>query len=119
MEGVYVKIKCKVWLEKDGEVILGRGREDLLKAIEECGSLYGAAKKLNMSYRAAWGKIRITEQRLGVKLVSTQKGSKGMKLTSYALALIQVFHECEDDIDSYVEKKSHHFFLPQSFFDHQ
>jgi len=53
-----VKIKCKVWLEKDGEIILGRGREDLLKAIIVCGSLYKAAKKLDMSYRAAWGKIR-------------------------------------------------------------
>jgi len=52
-----VKIKCKVWLEKDGEIILGRGREDLLKAIIVCGSLYKAAKKLDMSYRAAWVKL--------------------------------------------------------------
>jgi len=114
-----VKIKCKVWLEKDGEIILGRGREDLLKAIIVCGSLYKAAKKLDMSYRAAWGKIRSSEQRLGIKLVETNKRSKGMKLTSSALILLREFHQCEDDIESYAEKQSFRFTLPNSSSDQQ
>jgi molybdate transport system regulatory protein len=114
-----VKIKCKIWLEKDGEIILGRGREDLLMAIDVCGSLYGAAKKLNMSYRAAWGKIRSSEQRLGVKLVDTRTGSKGLKLTPSALALLREFHQCEDNIASYVENKPFRLTLPNSSSDQQ
>jgi molybdate transport system regulatory protein len=46
-----VKIKHKIWLERNGKVIFGQGRSILLRAIDECGSLNSAAKKLNMSYR--------------------------------------------------------------------
>ncbi len=112
LEGGFVKIKCKVWLEKDRKVIFGRGREDLFTAIDACGSLYGAAKKLNMSYRAAWGIIKVTEQRLGLKLVETTKGNKGMRLTQAAKTLLHEFHHCEEDIESYIESKAYHFILP-------
>jgi hypothetical protein len=47
-----MKIQFKVWLEKDQRVLFGEGRHQLLKAIEDYGSLVQAAKKMNMSYRA-------------------------------------------------------------------
>ena len=53
-----MEIKHKLWLERDGHVIFGPGREGMLKAIEECHSLSAAAKKLRMSYRAAWGRLK-------------------------------------------------------------
>ncbi|MBT8490601.1 MAG: LysR family transcriptional regulator [Deltaproteobacteria bacterium] len=76
-----MKIKYKIWLEKDERVLFGHGREALLKAIEECQSLNAAAKKLNMSYRAAWGRLKASEDRMGCKLVEHQQG-KRMHLTS-------------------------------------
>ena len=48
-----MEIKFKVWIEKDGKVLFGRGRDDILKAIDEQRSLNAAAKRLEMSYRAA------------------------------------------------------------------
>ena len=41
-----MEIRYKIWLEKDGKVIFGQGREKLFEAIEECHSLNAAAKKL-------------------------------------------------------------------------
>jgi len=37
-----------------------------------------------------------------------------MKLTSSALILLREFHQCEDDIESYAEKQSFRFTLPNS-----
>lgn len=77
---IKIKLKYKIWLEKEGQVLFGHGREALLKAIEECESLNAAAKKLNMSYRAAWGRLKASEERMGCKLVERQRG-KRMHLT--------------------------------------
>jgi hypothetical protein len=78
-----VKIKHKIWLERDGKVVFGKGREELLKAIEECHSLNAAAKKLQMSYRAAWARLKASEDRAGIKLVESDGlGKKDKNLTS-------------------------------------
>jgi len=71
-----MEIKYKIWLEKDGKVIFGHGREELLQAVAECHSLNAAAKKLNMSYRAAWGRLRASEDRLGIKLIESDAAKK-------------------------------------------
>lgn len=63
-----ITIQCKVWLEKDGEVFFGRGRLELLQGIAAYGSLAEAARHLGMSYRAAWGRLKTSESRLGRKL---------------------------------------------------
>ena len=45
------KIKSRIWIEADDNILLGEGRVALLKAIEETGSLTKAAKSLKMSYK--------------------------------------------------------------------
>ena len=47
------KIKSRIWIEVDGEILLGEGRVSLLKAIEKTGSLSKASKSLGMSYKKA------------------------------------------------------------------
>jgi molybdate transport system regulatory protein len=104
-----MEIKYKVWLEKEGKVIFGHGREDLLRAIGECGSLNAAAKKLGMSYRAAWGRLRASEERLGIKLVDTSPNEKGMHLTPEGKMLLDHFELLEKEISTYMAKISHEF----------
>jgi N-terminal domain of molybdenum-binding protein len=43
-----MKIKHKVWIEKDDEIIMGMGREALLRAIKETGSITKAAEKVGL-----------------------------------------------------------------------
>lgn len=95
-------LKVKWWLEKDGGLVLGRGRCMLLEAIERLGSLREAAQTCGISYRAAWGKLRASEERLGEALVEIQPGKRGMTLTPRARKLLEVFHRVEQDLDDTV-----------------
>ena len=98
-----MEIKHKIWLEKDGKVIFGSGRYELFKAIEESHSLNAAAKKLNMSYRAAWGRVKASEERLGIKLVERAQG-KGMYLTDEAAKLFKQFDQLEQKTGIFLQK---------------
>ncbi|HYA03187.1 MAG TPA: LysR family transcriptional regulator [Syntrophobacteria bacterium] len=95
-------LKVKWWLEKDGGLVLGRGRCMLLEAIERLGSLREAAQACGISYRAAWGKLRASEERLGEALVEIQPGKRGMALTPRARKLLEVFHCIEQELNDTV-----------------
>jgi molybdate transport system regulatory protein len=102
-KGGDMKIRHKLWLEKEGRVIFGPGRFELLEAIEEHQSLSAAAKKLKMSYRAAWGRLRASEDRLGIPLVELTDNRQGMRLTEEARKLKNAFVELEEKIDGLLE----------------
>ncbi|WP_456400869.1 winged helix-turn-helix domain-containing protein [Persephonella sp.] len=90
------EIKYKVWLEKDGEIVMGLGREKLLKEIEKQGSISKAAKELGISYKKAWSFLKAMEKRLGTKLVETKRGGEkggGASLTKEAKDLIKQFEK--------------------------
>jgi molybdate transport system regulatory protein len=93
-----MELKVKWWLEKDGGLVLGKGRCMLLEAIDGQGSLREAARVCGISYRAAWGKLRASEQRLGQALVETQPGKRGMKITPRARQLLQIFHSIDQKL---------------------
>ncbi|MEN6465604.1 MAG: LysR family transcriptional regulator [Syntrophaceae bacterium] len=98
-----LEIKYKIWLEANSRVVFGQGRRELLEAIEECKSLNAAAKKLNMSYRAAWGRLKASEERLGVKLVDHVAG-EAMHLTKEARTLLAEFKALEEQLKILVLK---------------
>lgn len=97
---------CKVWLEKDGAVF-GEGLYNLLLRIDRTGSLAGAASEMGMSYRAAWGKIRVAEKKWNIRLVNTRVGGEaggGTGLTGEARALLDRYRELRDGADSLVKR---------------
>jgi len=101
--GIAMKIRHKIWFEKDGKVLFGAGRYELLKAIDEFHSLSAAAKKLKMSYRAAWGRLKASEERMGMKLVERSRG-KGMYLTAKAAMLIEQFDQLEQKTQTFLQE---------------
>jgi molybdate transport system regulatory protein len=94
-----MEIKYKIWIETNGKVVFGKGRDAILKAIDEQRSLNAAAKKLEMSYRAAWGRLKASEERLGMKLVDIGIHDKSMQLTPQARAIIDRFEKLEKDVE--------------------
>jgi len=92
-------LKVKWWLERDGGLVLGKGRCMLLEAVDRLGSLREAARFCGISYRAAWGKLRASEERLGEPLVDIQRGKRGMTLTLRARKLLELFHHIERELD--------------------
>ncbi|OIO74589.1 MAG: hypothetical protein AUJ85_05115 [Elusimicrobia bacterium CG1_02_37_114] len=108
-----MEIKSKVWIEKDGKLIFGKGKSDLLKAIGQAGSISGASKKMNISFRHGWGYITAIEKRLGVKLLEKSKGGKdkgGSSLTPLAKDLIKKYDKLEKLVDEFVDRKFREIF---------
>jgi molybdate transport system regulatory protein len=99
-----MEIKFKVWYEKDGKVLFGGGRRELLAAVDKYNSLHAAAKHLQMSYRAAWGRIRASEERLGIKLVESHPPNRALQLTKEARVLISKFERLEQEIQNLAKK---------------
>ena len=69
--------RIKLWVEKDGQLVLSDYRVQLLRHVAETGSLVEAAQRMSLSYRRAWGKIREMERNLGAKLVQSEVGGAG------------------------------------------
>lgn len=95
-----MEIKYKIWIEENGKVIFGKGRDNILKAVEEQHSLNAAAKELGMSYRAAWGRLKASEERMEKKLVETSDKKKSLHLTAQARAIIERFEKLEKDVEA-------------------
>jgi molybdate transport system regulatory protein len=95
-----MEIKHKIWIEENGKVIFGKGRDNILKSVEKQHSLNAAAKELGMSYRAAWGRLKASEERMDRKLVETTVKEKSLHLTSQARAIIERFEKLEKDVEA-------------------
>lgn len=49
-----VVMRSKVWVEKDGKLLMGTGRAMLLERIDQLGSISAAARSMKLTYRNAW-----------------------------------------------------------------
>ena len=76
-----VRIKSRIWADKDGQELIGPGIYSILKAIEETGSIASAARKLGYSYKFVWTYIKRLEDVLGVPLVESKRGGKERGVT--------------------------------------
>ncbi|MEM2866611.1 MAG: LysR family transcriptional regulator, partial [Candidatus Hadarchaeales archaeon] len=68
--------EVRLWLRKGGKAVGGKGKVELLLAIEKEGSLSKAARKLGLSYRHAWGMVRELERELGTELLQRRRGGR-------------------------------------------
>jgi len=103
-----MEIKYKVWLEKDGEVVVGNGKVGLLKMIDETGSIQKAAEEMKMSYRHAWGFIKTIEKHSRAKFVETQVGGRdggGARLTPKGRDFLRRYLVFSKGLDDYMDKR--------------
>jgi molybdate transport repressor ModE-like protein len=102
-----MKIKHKVWIEKDDEIIMGMGREALLRAIKETGSITKAAEKVGLNYTKAMSYIKAMEERSGQKIIITFKGGTergGAKLTEFGEGLLKDFESIVKEYEKLKER---------------
>lgn len=64
----------RIWLHVDGVRMFGPGTHELLRHVDDTGSLHQAAKLMGMSYTKAWQLLRKTEEHLGLTLVERRVG---------------------------------------------
>ena len=92
-------IRSKMWIENgQGKVVFGLGRYRILDAIQRLGSINAAAQELKMSYRAIWGRITATEDRIGKALLI--RGSRGSRLTPLAESLLTQFRRMRTIVEA-------------------
>jgi molybdate transport system regulatory protein len=78
---VQLKLRSSYWIvDADGNIIIGKGRAEILKNIEKTGSINQAAKIMKMSYKGVWSKIKATEKHLNQKIVLSDR-KEGTRLT--------------------------------------
>jgi molybdate transport system regulatory protein len=94
--------KFNLWIEKDGQVVLSTWRVDLLKAVDETGSISSAAELMEVPYRRAWQRIHEMEERIGESLVITEVGGAkggGAQLTDLAQDMLLRFETFSSGLD--------------------
>ncbi|HPF11460.1 MAG TPA: winged helix-turn-helix domain-containing protein [Flavobacteriaceae bacterium] len=106
-----LKIRSRIWIELEDQVFLGEGRVQVLKAIDEMGSLSKAAKSLNMSYKKAWRLVDSVNASAKRPVIISSIGGKeggGTQLTPYGKSLVHLFDEinqgCWDYLDTQLDK---------------
>ena len=114
MKAREIEVRSKVWVEVGGRPVLGPGRQELLRAVEEQGSISKAARLLNLAYRKAWGQIKAMEDRLGLPLVQKQTGGQGgggARLTPEAKDLLSKYGRLAQGLEGEVDEKFREIFL--------
>ena len=71
-----IVLRSKVWLEKDGKLLMGWGRATLLERIDQLGSISAAAKSMNLTYRNAWLWVEAMNRLAPVPLVEKFTGGE-------------------------------------------
>ena len=95
-----MKTSSKITLLDDsGQKFFGEGPAQLLRNIEECGSLRGAAAKMFMAYTKALKLLNHTEDALGCPVVSRTTGGKdggGSVLTTQGRRFLEKYESYRD-----------------------
>ena len=80
---------------------------ELLIAIDECGSITRAAKRVGISYKTAWDRIdalnNMSENPLIIRATGGAKGG-GTKLTEFGQDIIQGFTELQDEHTAFIKR---------------
>lgn len=67
-------VRPRLRVHHGADIALGPGKVDLLDAIEQAGTLAGAAERLGMSYMRAWKLVRTMNACFRRPLVETSRG---------------------------------------------
>jgi molybdate transport system regulatory protein len=71
-----IVVRSKVWLEKDGKLLMGWGRATLLERIDQLGSISAAAKSMKLTYRNAWLWVEAMNRLAPMPLVEKSAGGE-------------------------------------------
>jgi len=103
-----LEIRAKVWIERDGAVVISDFLAELLELISEHGSLSAAAEALHLPNRTAWKKLRQMEAAAGLTLVTSESGGTeggGTRLTPAAESMLSAFHAVADEVLANVDER--------------
>lgn len=99
----------RLWVDKAGVAFLGHGRIELLRQIDEQGSISAAARVLGMSYKAAWQAVDAMNNLADKPLVERMTGGRhggGTSLTDEGLLAVEMFGRVEEEYRHFLSRLS-------------
>ncbi|MFA5941694.1 MAG: winged helix-turn-helix domain-containing protein [Sinimarinibacterium sp.] len=105
----HFSVRSQFWLMTGDESLAGPGRIELLRTIDETGSIRQAALRMGMSYRAAWDAVDAMNHRLGCELVTRLTGGRsggGAQLTECGQRLVSAYARLEKDNQRHLARLS-------------
>ena len=91
-----LKLRSAQWIvDEHNNIIIGKGRAEILENIEKTGSINRAAKVMKMSYKAAWSKIKATEKHLQTQIVHADR-KEGSRLSKEGKELLENYRRLKD-----------------------
>src|SRR5579863_8887424 len=95
------QVGMRVWVERRGRALMGKGRAELLYEIDRTHSISAAARRMRMSYRRAWLLVQEVNRAAGEPLVAAAVGGRhggGAELTPRGRFAISVFQQLQDEL---------------------
>ena len=92
---------------RQGDIVLGPGKAELLTLVQETGSISEAAKRMDMSYNRAWLHIKVMNESFAGPLVSSTRGGAaggGALLTPLGLRVLELWSQLEHDAEAATKK---------------
>lgn len=94
---VKLKLRSSHWIvDAHDNIVIGKGRMEILENIAATGSINQAAKKMHMSYKAVWSKIKATEKHLQKPVVHADR-KEGTRLSSAGKALLEKYRRLKKE----------------------
>lgn len=107
-----LKLRSSQWIvDEHNNIIIGNGRAEILKNIEQTGSINQTAKAMKMSYKAVWSKIKATEKHLDTRIVYTDR-KEGSRLSKEGKELLEKYRRLKKECMMVDDKIFNQFFEP-------
>ena len=92
-----LKLRSSQWIVNEhNHIIIGEGRAEILRNIEQTGSINQTAKVMKMSYKAVWSKIKATEKHLDTRIVHTDR-KEGSRLSKEGKELLENYRRLKEE----------------------
>ena len=105
-----LKLRSSQWIvDEHNNIIIGNGRAEILKNIEQTGSINQTAKAMKMSYKAVWSKIKATEKYLDTRIVHTDR-KEGSRLSKEGKELLEKYRRLKKECMTVDDKVFSHVF---------
>lgn len=102
-EGGGKNLSLRLRVTRGGSVVMGPGRADLLRHIQESGSIAAAGRAMGMSYKRAWALVEAMNRDFTGPLVEAAKGGAGgggARLTRLGVQVLEFYRELQGQAES-------------------
>jgi len=103
-----IHLHYKIWMSDVKESgIMGDGKWQMLKLIDEKGSMKAACDELGYTYRRTWGNLKKIEKFFGFPLLEKVRGGTDgghTTLTEEGKRLVRAFDTFHQNVDNHIQQ---------------